>query len=295
MPSMPRWRPRSPCKWSSRISMAPAATCRSSFTTSSAASRRSSADKDRRRRAPPSRTIAAKGSTWCPAPGSSPPACPARSRPGCCCYATTARPRCARCSPRRSATRSTVIRWSSARAPPSPPLPNFFAAIGRHRQRYICRMATCRRPAHWFTNPALAATYVRILKEAESAGGDRVAQIERARKSWSHGFVAEAIDRFCRTQDVLDTSGKPHRGVLTGGDMARWTPRVEAPLTYDYGRYTVCKTGPWGQGPVMLQQLALLKGFDLDRPRPGRAGLYPFAGRVRQARLCRPRSVLRRP
>ena len=66
----------------------------------------------------------------------------------------------------------------------------------------------------------------------------------------------------------MDTSGKRHRGVLTGGDMARWTPRVEAPLTYDYGRYTVCKTGPWGQGPVMLQQLALLKGFDLDRLDP---------------------------
>jgi gamma-glutamyltranspeptidase / glutathione hydrolase len=26
----------------------------------------------------------------------------------------------------------------------------------------------------------------------------------------------------------------------------------------------VCKTGPWGQGPVTLQQLALLKGFDFD-------------------------------
>ena len=62
----------------------------------------------------------------------------------------------------------------------------------------------------------------------------------------------------------MDTSGKRHRGVLAADDMARWTPRVEAPLTYDYGRYTVCKTGPWGQGPVMLQQLALLKGFDLD-------------------------------
>jgi gamma-glutamyltranspeptidase / glutathione hydrolase len=119
-----------------------------------------------------------------------------------------------------------------------------------------------------FTNPALAATYVRILKEAESAGGDRIAQIERARQSWSQGFVAAAIDNFCRTQDVMDTSGQRHRGVLTADDMARWTPRVEAPLTYDYGRYTVCKTGPWGQGPVMLQQLALLKGFDLDGLNP---------------------------
>ncbi len=115
-----------------------------------------------------------------------------------------------------------------------------------------------------FANPTLAASYIRILNEAESAGGDRIAQIERARESWSRGFVAEAIDRFCRSQKVMDTSGARHRGVLTADDMARWAPRIEAPITCDYGRYTVCKTGPWGQGPVMLQQLALLKGFDLD-------------------------------
>jgi gamma-glutamyltranspeptidase / glutathione hydrolase len=114
-----------------------------------------------------------------------------------------------------------------------------------------------------FTNKALAATYARIVREAESAG-NREQQIERARAAWSRGFVAEAIDRFCRTQEVMDTSGTAHRGVLTADDMARWQPRVEAPLTYDYGSYTVCKTGPWGQGPVMLQQLALLKGFDFS-------------------------------
>jgi len=115
-----------------------------------------------------------------------------------------------------------------------------------------------------FANKTLAATYSRIVKEAESAGGDRVAQIDRARQAWSKGFVAEAIDRFCRTQAIMDTSGARHKGVLTATDMARWTPHIEAPLTYNYGRYTVCKTGPWGQGPVTLQQLALLKGFDLD-------------------------------
>ncbi len=120
------------------------------------------------------------------------------------------------------------------------------------------------KPGTLFTNKKLAETYARILKEAESAGGDRVAQIERARKAWSHGFVAEAIDKFCRTQEVMDVSGSPHRGVLTADDMARWQPTVEAPLTYDYGRYTVCKAGVWSQGPVTLQQLALLKGFQLD-------------------------------
>jgi gamma-glutamyltranspeptidase/glutathione hydrolase len=114
-----------------------------------------------------------------------------------------------------------------------------------------------------FANTVLAAAYDRILNEAEGAGGDRTAQIERARKTWSQGFVAEAIDRFCRTVEVMDTSGARHRGVLCADDMAKWTPRVEDPLTYEYGRYTVCKSGPWGQGPAMLQQLALLKGFDL--------------------------------
>ncbi len=126
-------------------------------------------------------------------------------------------------------------------------------------------------PGSLFRNPALAETYSRIVREAEHAGADRIAQIERARRTWSQGFVAEAIDRFCRTQEVMDVSGRPHRGVLTGEDMARWQATVEAPLTYRYGRYTVCKTGPWGQGPAMLQQLALLKGFDLDGMDPASA------------------------
>jgi gamma-glutamyltranspeptidase / glutathione hydrolase len=118
-------------------------------------------------------------------------------------------------------------------------------------------------PGALFANPALAQTYRRILREAESAGTDRAAQIERARKVWSQGFVAEAIDAFCR-KPHMDTSGTAHAGVLRGADMAKFAARVEPPLTFAYGRYTVCKAGPWSQGPVLLQQLALLKGFDLD-------------------------------
>ncbi|WP_027550283.1 gamma-glutamyltransferase family protein [Bradyrhizobium sp. Cp5.3] len=120
------------------------------------------------------------------------------------------------------------------------------------------------KPATLFTNKTLAATYARILSEAESGGGGRDAEIERAREAWSQGFVAEAVDKFCRTHEVMDVSGSPHRGVLSADDMARWQPTIETPLTYDYGRYTVCKAGVWSQGPVTLQQLALLKGFALD-------------------------------
>jgi gamma-glutamyltranspeptidase/glutathione hydrolase len=117
-------------------------------------------------------------------------------------------------------------------------------------------------PGRLFRNPALAATYRRVI--AEAGGGPRENQIERARTCWYEGSVAEAIDRFCRCEKVLDVSGRRHGGLLTGDDMARWRVPVEQPLSFDYRNYSICKGGPWSQGPVMLQILALLQGFDLD-------------------------------
>ncbi|MBL8836774.1 MAG: gamma-glutamyltransferase, partial [Alphaproteobacteria bacterium] len=52
------------------------------------------------------------------------------------------------------------------------------------------------------TNPALAATYERIVREAEAAGGDRTRQIEAARRAFYEGFVAAAIDRFVRAPAI---------------------------------------------------------------------------------------------
>ncbi len=122
-------------------------------------------------------------------------------------------------------------------------------------------------PGRPFKNPALAKTYGRVSKEAMAKSG-REAQIEEARRLWYRGFVAEAIGNFCRTQEVMDTSGRRHRGVLTADDMARWQATVEDPVALDYGRYTAFKCGPWTQGPVLLQQLALLRNFDLDSMEP---------------------------
>src|SRR5262249_15583593 len=59
-------------------------------------------------------------------------------------------------------------------------------------------------PGRLFRNPALAATYRRVLAEAETGGGNREQRIDRARDAWYRGFVADAIDRFCRTQKVFD-------------------------------------------------------------------------------------------
>ena len=126
-------------------------------------------------------------------------------------------------------------------------------------------------PGSRFANPALAATYQRILDEAEAASQDRDEQIEAARRAYYEGFVAEAIAAYVASAEVMDVTGQPHRGLLSYADLAGWHPRLEEPLTYEFGGLTVCKTRPWGQGPVFLQQLALLDGFDLAAMGPGTA------------------------
>ncbi|WAP60921.1 gamma-glutamyltransferase family protein [Streptomyces sp. S465] len=111
-------------------------------------------------------------------------------------------------------------------------------------------------------NPVLARTFRRIVAEATSVSG-REAQADAAIAAFYTGFVAEAIDKFVADTDVLDATGRPNRGLLTGTDLASWRPTVERPVSLDYRGHQVYKPGPWSQGPVFLQQLALLSGFDL--------------------------------
>src|SRR5215204_2813978 len=118
-------------------------------------------------------------------------------------------------------------------------------------------------PGTLFSNPDLASTFSRIVDEAESRSADRDEQIEAARDAFYRGFIAEAIVQYVTSTRVMDTSSRRHRGLLSGDDLAAYRAELEGPATLDYHDYTVCKTGLWGQGPVFLQQLALLAGFDL--------------------------------
>lgn len=118
------------------------------------------------------------------------------------------------------------------------------------------------RPHALFCNPVLADTWRRIVAEAEAARG-REAGIEAARDAFYRGFVAEKIEAYLRSAEVMDGSGARHKGVLSAQDLAGWSASTEAPTTLDYHGWTVAKTGPWGQGPVLLQSLAILAGYDI--------------------------------
>jgi len=113
-----------------------------------------------------------------------------------------------------------------------------------------------------FRNRPLATLYAAILADAARVAG-REAQIARALDYWYRGPVAAAIDRFARIP-AMDASGEAHAGLLTGDDLARWTPPIEAPVALDLGAHRVFKCGAWTQGPALLQLLQLLEPFDLE-------------------------------
>jgi len=128
--------------------------------------------------------------------------------------------------------------------------------------------------------PALAATYRRVIEEAEGQGSDRIAVIEAAIRIWQEGFVAREIDRFCREQPARDSSGERQPGLLRLADMAAWRPQIEAALVGSFGRYQVAKCGFWSQGPMFLQLLSTLAHADLAAHPPESA---EFVHRIAEA------------
>ncbi|WP_443076323.1 gamma-glutamyltransferase family protein [Streptomyces sp. NBC_01716] len=114
-------------------------------------------------------------------------------------------------------------------------------------------------------NADYAATLARLVAESSSRAGERAgraARIDAARAIWRSGFVAETIDGFVRSTPHLHSSGTVHRGVLTLDDMAGFRATYEDPVVGSFRGTQVLKAGPWSQGPVLLQTLAILDGFN---------------------------------
>lgn len=115
-------------------------------------------------------------------------------------------------------------------------------------------------------NEAWARTLERLV-DAGTGAPTRVARIEAAREAFGSGFVAAAVEQFAALPH-RHSGGGEHAGVITAADMAAFRASLEAPCTASFRGRTVVKTGPWGQGPVLLQTLAILDGFDDARLDP---------------------------
>jgi len=96
-------------------------------------------------------------------------------------------------------------------------------------------------------NPDLAKTFRRLID------GERETGIDGAIDAFYRGRIAERIVEHSRE----------HGGLLAIEDLAAYRSAIESAVSLDYRGCTVHKCGPWSQGPVFLQQLALLAGFDV--------------------------------
>ena len=95
---------------------------------------------------------------------------------------------------------------------------------------------------------------VRQLIDAETATTDRTSGLRAVADCFYRGPVAAALDQWSRA----------HGGLIRAEDLAAHLTRIEEPLTANYRGYTICKCGPWTQGPCLLQALALIEGFDVQ-------------------------------
>ena len=110
------------------------------------------------------------------------------------------------------------------------------------------------KPGEMFSQPDLARTLREIVKaERAAASRGRHAALTAARDYFYKGVIAKRISEFCEANG----------GLLRAGDFAAFHAKVEEPAHASYHGYEVYKTGFWAQGPVMLEMLNVLEGYDL--------------------------------
>ena len=108
------------------------------------------------------------------------------------------------------------------------------------------------------------ANVLRQMSAAESAcRKGRVAGIEAARDVFYKGSVADKILDFISRFPIQDATGQAHTGLLSYQDLTEWHASLEEPVSIDFRGLQVFKCSAWTQGPVFLQQLRLLDGYDL--------------------------------
>ncbi len=102
-------------------------------------------------------------------------------------------------------------------------------------------------------HPKLAGTLRRLIEAEKQAEGGRFQGLRAVSDRFYRGDIAEELDGWYRK----------HGGLLRKEDLAAHRTWVEKPVTIDYRGYTVCKAGPWTQGPYLSQTLRLLEGYNL--------------------------------
>lgn len=109
-------------------------------------------------------------------------------------------------------------------------------------------------------HPRLAVTLRRMIEEEKITNGTREEKLQ--------GATNRFYGRNGVCQDIAnDLEGYyiEKGGFLRKEDLAAHSTLVENPVIINYRGYTICKCGPWTQGPYLCQAMRLLEDFDLKK------------------------------
>ncbi len=104
-----------------------------------------------------------------------------------------------------------------------------------------------------FRAPTLARTLRELAAVEKKTRGGRARRLKAVRDLFYTGSIAKRVAQASRELG----------GLMDYQDLANYRAELDEPPTTAYRGYTVYKSGFWTQGPVMLQALNILEGFDL--------------------------------
>jgi gamma-glutamyltranspeptidase / glutathione hydrolase len=104
-------------------------------------------------------------------------------------------------------------------------------------------------------HPHLAVTLRKLVAAEREMVGSREQKLLAARDRFYKGDVADELEAWYIATGAFQRKA----------DLAAYETRIEDPITAEYRGYTICKCGPWTQGPVLCQNLRLLAGFDIGK------------------------------
>jgi gamma-glutamyltranspeptidase/glutathione hydrolase len=113
------------------------------------------------------------------------------------------------------------------------------------------------RAGELFVQSDLADTLRKLVEAEQQALADGKSRKEA---------IYAAYDRFY-TGDIAEeivSATREAGGLFTMEDLAEWEVKLEEPVTTNYRGIDVYKLTTWTQGPVLLQALNILEGFDLQ-------------------------------
>ena len=194
-----------------------------------------------------------------------------RARRGRRVAAPAARPRHAPAARRpRAGDRLRPRRSSAARPrgrddrPGAGPVPR---RTGRPRPTLWLRGGRVPRAGELFANPVYAAVLERLVDAAEAAGPTWPRRRRRPATPGARASSPRPSRRSVRAA-WRHSGGEVLPGLVGGDDLAAFSATWEAPVTPSGTASQVAKTGLWGQGPALLQVLAMLDELGQRRSTP---------------------------